>query len=94
MKKVSKSVYMRRRAAVLISVILISFIFISATNVFCSAPKVYKTVLVQSGDCLWDIASRYSDNERDLRDVIAEITEVNSIKGDFIYPGMKLKIPQ
>lgn len=53
----------------------------------------YETVMVESGDTLWDIANRYSDKTTDLRKFIYEITKLNNINGSELIPGQEIKIP-
>ncbi len=47
---------------------------------------------VEEGDTLWDIAGRYTSDEDDVRQMIAQIVEDNHLGQDGIRPGMKLKI--
>lgn len=48
--------------------------------------------IVVPGDTLWDIAEQYRP-DRDPREVIAQIQQINGITDGKIYPGQKLKIP-
>lgn len=49
-----------------------------------------RTYTVQSGDTLWGIATKYLG--RGIR--YTEIVSLNSLKGDIIYPGQVLKLPE
>lgn len=47
---------------------------------------------VEEGDTLWDIAGRYTSDDDDVRQTIAQIVKENHLGQDGIRPGMKLKI--
>lgn len=53
----------------------------------------YKEVKVQSGDTLWKIARTYGDPSRDVREIVYEICDINSVEAGSIYPGQTLKVP-
>lgn len=50
------------------------------------------TVTVQSGQSLWGIAGAAAP-ERDPRDVIVEIIQLNNLEGGRIVPGQQLYVP-
>jgi hypothetical protein len=50
------------------------------------------SVVVQPGDTLWSIASSV-DDERDVREVIDEIQELNDLAGVDLVPGQVLQLP-
>ena len=54
--------------------------------------SVYEQYVVQSGDTLWDIAVENTPENRDCRDTISEIKEVNGI-GNEIYAGQVIVVP-
>ncbi|MBT2587541.1 LysM peptidoglycan-binding domain-containing protein [Arthrobacter sp. ISL-95] len=55
-------------------------------------PPVAVTVTVQPGQSLWGIAGAAAP-ERDPRDVIAEIIQLNDLRGGRILPGQQLFVP-
>lgn len=55
-------------------------------------PPVAVTVTVQPGQSLWGIAGAAAP-ERDPRDVIAEIIQLNDLRGGRIQPGQQLFVP-
>ena len=55
-------------------------------------PPVTITVTVQPGQSLWGIAGAAAP-ERDPRDVIAEIIQLNDLRGGRIQPGQQLFVP-
>ena len=55
-------------------------------------PLATARVVVQQGDSLWNIAQRQAP-ERDPRDTIHEIRELNGLRDNLIQPGQVLLIP-
>lgn len=55
-------------------------------------PPVAVSVTVQPGQSLWGIAGAAAP-ERDPRDVIAEIIQLNDLRGGRIQPGQQLFVP-
>jgi len=55
-------------------------------------PK-YKTVVIQNGDTLWNIAEKYNTSYNDLREFIYVIKKENNIFGDLLTPNDIIKIP-
>ena len=53
----------------------------------------YNCVEVQSGDTLWNIASEYKPDNKDVREVVYDICNVNDIKADDLTAGQKILIP-
>jgi hypothetical protein len=85
--------YRNYRITAIISLFIIMFILILTTKAFGSTPERFETVVVGQGDCLWNIAKEFCGEGEDVRNLISDIVRCNSIKSDYIYPGMKLKIP-
>lgn len=55
----------------------------------------YKTVTVDYGDTIWDIAQRYYNHSNsDMRMIVYNIEKINGLKGELIIPGQVLRIPQ
>ena len=51
-------------------------------------------VTVKSGDTLWDIASRSTGSNMDVREVVHTVKEINNISDSgTLTPGTKLKVP-
>lgn len=54
----------------------------------------YKTVVVEKGDTIWNIAAKHSTQQEDIRNVIAAIKQANQLDHSVqIYPGQTLRIP-
>ena len=64
-----------------------------------SCEKVdYKTVYVTKGETLWEIASEEQEKnpyykDKDIRDIIYDIKEINDLKVSNLSVGQELKIP-
>ena len=55
-------------------------------------PVATARVVVQQGDSLWNIAQRQAP-QRDPRDTIHEIRELNGLRSNLIQPGQVLLVP-
>ena len=55
--------------------------------------KYYKTIEIDSGDTLWNIAEKYMDNHYDsVYTYIEELKEINGLSSDDIQDGQFLMI--
>ena len=56
--------------------------------------KYYKSIEVESGDTLWDIASEYAgtDNQEKIRSYVGEIMKINGMTADTIQSGEYLTV--
>jgi Tfp pilus assembly protein FimV len=50
------------------------------------------TVTVQAGESLWAIAGSVAP-QRDVRDVVADIVQLNNLTGGAVLPGQQLYVP-
>lgn len=80
----------------LIGVFVIISAFINNTY-SCTNPK-YKTVYAEAGDTLWNIAANEKNqNEyyknKDVRDIVINIKNVNNLNVSDLKVGQKLLIP-
>jgi len=57
-----------------------------------TAPRSYPVVVVQPGDTLWTIADRTAP-DRDPREVIYQIREINGLPDASIQIGQRLAVP-
>jgi FOG: LysM repeat len=53
-----------------------------------------QTVVVATGDTLWEIADRFNDDSKDIRQYIYKIKERNQLRSVELQPGQVLIIPQ
>ena len=59
-----------------------------------SATKMYKSVMVEQNDCLWDIAERNMGvGYNDINDYIEEIIIINNLTGTDIHFGEYICVP-
>lgn len=56
-------------------------------------PK-YEQVYINSGDTLWNIVSKYKNENTDTRKAIYEICQINDINASDLQPGMVISIPE
>lgn len=60
-----------------------------------NTPEVQlKTVNVQSGDTLWNIAEENVPTGMDIREYIYNICEINDITADQLVSGMTVMLPE
>ena len=80
---------------ILLSLIIGAAAFIARpTIVVGSTEPTYEFVTVNDGDTLWSIASKFADENTNLRMFIYEISQLNDIEGSEISPGQEIKIPR
>lgn len=79
----------------ILALLCLSFTLYTGMNmVFADEPVYYnQKVTVHSGDTMWSIAHRWSDDKEDVREVMHRICEANNLKSKHIYPGQVLTIP-
>src|SRR5665647_3129556 len=53
----------------------------------------YASIQIKYGDTLWNLASEYNQDGKDIRKFVYEICELNEISADSIYPGQSILIP-
>lgn len=88
------NLFSKKNVAIILSTLLaIIIVMILSTTAFGSTPQEFETVVVTDGDSLWSIAQEFNYGNQDIRRLVADIIEVNSLDGDYIYPDMILKVP-
>ncbi|GIM48510.1 hypothetical protein DNHGIG_40590 [Collibacillus ludicampi] len=74
-----------------LGVLILTGAFVWATH---EKPVEMKTtVVVQPGDTVWSIATKYNGGEANTGKVVAAIEEANGLHSDVIWPGQVLKVP-
>ena len=95
LKIVNKNKFKRSICFILLVIIMILFITLSS---YSNAKTKYKIDFVSKGDTLWSIAEKEINNNdyykgKDIRKVIYEIKELNSLSNNNLVEGTSLKIP-
>ncbi len=86
---------MKALAFFMIVVVVIGANVVYALGETNTVKKVnYVTVSVWTGDTLWSIANEYKPDDCDVRKFIYEIKKLNNLKGENVFAGQDLKIPQ
>jgi Tfp pilus assembly protein FimV len=87
----------RRRAALAASLVILTGGFLLAGGPGASAPAsrigAPKAVVVQAGDTLWSISSRYAPDGIDPRAYVDALEQLNHLDGAPVA-GMRLKLPR
>jgi len=103
MKRKYRQRLVRRRITVLIaSICLIAGCGVLFGSLFADAHdnsvarkpefKYYKSITINAGDSLWDLAQEYKTDTCTTEDYIAEIMELNSLQSENIQKGQHLVI--
>lgn len=79
-------------------VLFLMLLLASIGNIFADNNEVtshhYQTVVVETGDTVWNIAAKHSSSQEDIRNLIVAIRQVNHLDHSVqIYPGQTLHIP-
>lgn len=80
--------------------VLILVISLSVVGVFglvkarASEKLVYTEVEICDGDTIWQLAARYGNPEKDIREVIYDICSINNISADNLRAGQIVLIPE
>ena len=83
---------------VVLFVIVFSGIVAILNNTYSCTEQKYKTIYIEDGDTLWNIASiEKNQNEyykdKDIRDIVSNIKKVNNLELSNLDIGQKLLIP-
>lgn len=90
MRIVNKYKFIRSTAILLFLILAIFNISIAKDNKETS----YIDYTVCKGDTLWTIAGEYTPKNKDVRQTIYEIRQLNNMTDSIIYPGQTIKIGQ
>ena len=96
MKRINKRKFIRSTS---ITIGLIILLILMLSNISFSHTEIkYKEIAVSSGDTLWNIAKYEQNNnlyfeDKDVRDIVAEIKLLNNLKTSNLSIGDKLHIP-
>lgn len=80
----------------LVSLVALALIVVGAASVSAAtssgAPATTSTVVVQPGQTLWEVAEQVAP-DRDPREVIKRISDLNALSSSVVAPGQALSIP-
>lgn len=78
----------------ILSISMLVFTFAATFNAYSKDIPQFDIVTVQYGDTIWSIASSYAaDRNADIRELVYEISNENSIYNASIHPGDVIKVP-
>ena len=79
---------------ILVTLCLGVALYTGVSLAFAEEPVYHtQTITVLSGDTIWSIAGRCSDDRENVNDVIDRIYAANNLTNHKIYPGQVLKVP-
>lgn len=96
----------KRKTKLNVKTILLIVLAIISINLITSANKSYSKVEIQykteyasSGDTLWSIAERESENnnyykDKDVREIIYDLKKINNLSNSNLAEGQEIKIPK
>lgn len=71
---------------------LITFTLIYTASVSGYREAQYQSIVIHSGDTLWSIAERYSNNSN-IREYINNLKKVNNLDSSILYENTAILIP-
>lgn len=81
-------------AVILILLIMTAFwLFHGFGLVEAEEESRYRVIEIKGGDSLWELARKHRKPNRDLRETIDVIRDVNGLKDSRLLPGQQLKVP-
>ncbi len=83
-----RRLYRYRRIFAIMAVGAVAVVSIGATN--NEVPPKESIYVVQEGDTLWNVATKYCSDEDNIQEVIWEIKKDNPHIADYLHPGDKL----
>ena len=98
-----RQVYIKKLLLCVTSLIIVACLSIAVGCNFAAAHdnsentpvehKYYKSIEIQAGDTLWDIAEEYMNDEySSVYDYIWELKEMNQLESDHIHEGQYLTV--
>jgi len=97
-KKKKYRIANKRRFITFVTLVILSFVVITGSAMGCfSASSMdaikYTTVEVKYGDTLWNLARKYGNTNKDVREVIYEICKLNNVSAETLQAGQFITIP-
>ncbi len=99
MQEKTRAFFAKRKEVFIVCMLFLAVLFLCGMLVRAdtakeegSGYKYYTSVLVRSGDTLWDIASRYCGDSGRIREYMKELKQINHLSGDAIHAGRYLTV--
>ncbi|MDK2810676.1 MAG: hypothetical protein PWR27_1385 [Petroclostridium sp.] len=93
LKIINKKRFVTFITSILILSVILTVMFFAQTSVRGQAESNYIYVHIATGDTLWDIALRYNQNHKDIRNFINEIMLENNMETAMLTQGQILRVP-
>ncbi|HOA30543.1 MAG TPA: LysM peptidoglycan-binding domain-containing protein [Clostridia bacterium] len=87
-----RTIRLRVVAFVFIVTSLLLVVTVCAKSIKTKPQTTYKTVVVEQGDTLWDLAKEYYP-DMEIRRAVYELKKINNLQDATIYEGQSLKVP-
>lgn len=87
-----------KRTVLIIIFGMLLILFFALNNAYSNGEIKYKQEYIYSGDTLWTIAEEEAKNNKyyenkDIRNIISEIKQINNIQNGELKVGQKIEIP-
>lgn len=97
-KKRKRKLNIKTILLIVLGIILINLVT-SANNSYSNGEIEYKIEYASSGDTLWSIAQRESNNnkyyqDKDVREIIYDLKKINNLLNSDLTEGQEIKIPK
>ena len=77
------------------SIAILIFLLIALFNISIAKTNSEAEIIdytINKGETLWNIAKEYTPDNKDIRQTIYEIKQLNNMTNSTIYPGQTIKI--
>ena len=77
------------------SIAILVFLLIALFNISIAKTNSEAEIIdytISKGETLWNIAKEYTPDNKDIRQTIYEIKQLNNMTDSTIYPGQTIKI--
>lgn len=91
--RLPEAVYAQRRMNVALGIIALITLLVVALSSTPKTPTELVTVTVTNGQTLWSLAEEFAPEDRDIREWIYEVQQLNDLKNSALFPGMQLTVP-
>ncbi|MDK2920105.1 MAG: hypothetical protein PWQ37_2838 [Candidatus Petromonas sp.] len=95
-----KLVIVNKKRFILSTTLLLMILFTLIMSIYALINRVegyegmqYIEISVKDGDTVWDLARKYTSNDKDVRKSIYKISKINNLNNYHIFPGQIIKIP-